>query len=139
MLDMMRMYPKGMPDALAFPHIIGGSYVINPDAANDIDLYVPSYHEPDEEYIRNNGWRRLEQGDEKYPEIDNERLHCVYEKINEDGFKLNLIVVGACYWPAYVGAVVAMRANRELYQTRDERIALHKKYCSQIKDMIEGK
>lgn len=139
MLDMMREYPKDMPDALDFSYIVGGSYVTNPDTAGDIDLYVAAFNEPDEEYIKENGWRRLEQGDEKYPEIDQQRLMCVYEKINTDGFKFNLIVIGYLYWPAYVGAVVAMMANPELYQTRDERITLHKKYCSQIKDMIEGK
>lgn len=139
MLDWFKTYPEGMPDDLDFNYMVGGSYVIDPDNAGDIDLYFHEYLQPSDDWLSRHEWRRLTEGDVKYPEIDNERLCCVYEKINKNGFKLNIIVVGHLYWPAYVGAVVAMRCNPELYKTREARIELHKKYCKQIKDITEGK
>ena len=138
MLDFNKDHPDGMPDFLEFDYLVGGSYVVNPSTAGDIDLYVHEYNEPPDSWLIRNEWRRLSEGDDKYPEIDNQRLKCVYEKINKEGFKLNLIVVGCFYWPAYVGAIAAMTARPDLYQTRDARIELHKNYCKQIKDIVEG-
>lgn len=118
--------------------LIGGSYVTNPETANDIDIVLHEYlHEMPgvHESLQKAGFRALEQGDAKYDEIDHKRLINVYECIHE-GVKYNIIVVGAVYWPAYVGAINSMREHKEQYQTREARVNLHKGNCYIINAML---
>lgn len=118
--------------------MLGGSQVVNKVAANDFDVFVHQY-DIDNFNTARFGFRQLQQGDAKYDEIDHQRLFNVYEKLGTDGEKkVNVIVVGAVYWPAYIGAIYAMKANPELYQTRDERIKLHKDLCIAAGALAKG-
>lgn len=113
-------------------YIIGGSHVINPDTANDIDILVHEFrHEP--RLLTKLGFRALRSGDEKYDEIDHMRLIAVYENTPEPGTKkVNVIIVGAIFWPAYVGAVHEMRSCPAEYAGRAERIELHRGLCRRV-------
>ncbi|QIG69965.1 hypothetical protein EVB84_021 [Rhizobium phage RHph_Y48] len=114
-------------------YLIGGSYVVSPIHANDIDVLLHEYEHTDT--IKHKLWaqnfRTLQQGDEKYDEIDHKRLIEVYEGYI-DGVKLNIIVVGATFWPAYEGAVRSMQARPDLYMTREARIELHRSLARQV-------
>lgn len=123
----MRVSSMDLILLLQSKYLIGGSYVVNPDTANDIDVVVHEYHAK-EHYT---GFHRLSEGDKKYDEIDHVRLISVHEGII-GGDKYNIIVVGAVFWPAYVGAIAEMRHNPELYSTRDERIELHRELSRQV-------
>lgn len=115
------------------PYMVGGSYVVDRAAANDVDIIVHEYnHLYGERKLV--GFRELREGDEKYDEIDNVRIISIYEgKIGED--KCNIIVVGAVFWPAYVGAINEMRNNPEFYLKREDRVQLHRSLCKQVADI----
>ncbi|QIG67200.1 hypothetical protein [Rhizobium phage RHEph15] len=120
------------------PHLIGGSYVVNPDAANDIDVLIHEYLHTGElqTHLLSKGFHTMRSDDERYDTIDNARLMAVYEgKIGDD--KCNILVVGATFWPAYQGAIAAMRNDPELYTTRDERIELHRSLARQVADIAQ--
>lgn len=106
--------------------------MVHPDKANDIDILIHEYHEDAaKSALLSKGFYPLGKGDKKYDEIDHVRLIAVYEG-HVEGKKYNVIVVGAAFWPAYLGAVAEMRNNPELYTDRDERIALHKGKCREV-------
>lgn len=120
-------------------HLIGGSTLTNPDTANDLDVLVHDYQfTPDM-------WRRLldagftevrSDEDSRYQgdELDNRRLTGVWEgKIKDQ--KVNILVIGAVFWPAYLGACAMMTADPFSYQTRDERIDLHRRLCKEAADL----
>lgn len=122
------------------PYLIGGSYITNKETANDVDVVIHEYKldEGMDFRLRNNGFSRLQKGDKKYDAIDHERLVAVYEgRVNDT--KVNVIVVGVCYWPAYIASINEMASNPEYYQTREKRVALHKANCKIIRDMITEK
>lgn len=113
------------------PAMIGGSYVVNPEQANDIDIIVHEFlHHP--EWLNNLGFVALQKGDKDYDEIDHVRLINVYERYAVDEKKVNVIVVGAAFWPAYVGAIQWMKYYPHLYQTREQRIELHRGKCREV-------
>lgn len=117
------------------PYLIGGSFVANRDEANDVDVCIHEYiHTRVQSSLRSEGFRALRADDKKYDEIDRMRLMEVYEGLIYET-KVNIIVVGASFWPAYVGAINEMANNKELYQTRDSRIALHRGLCKQLANM----
>lgn len=114
-------------------YLVGGSYVVDRQAANDVDIIV---HQHVYEIGNPNmaGWRELSAGDEKYDEIDHVRIITIYEgKIGDD--KANIIVVGEAVWPAYMGAINEMRNNPEFYMNREDRVELHRSLCRQVADI----
>lgn len=120
--------------------MIGGSWVVDPNAANDIDLVLPQWEFTAEmqNVLLRRGFHQLQNGDEKYDEIDHMRLIAVLERpADESNKKINVIIVGHYFWPAYCGAIRRMHANPEKYSTRDERVELHRGLCKQIADMIQ--
>lgn len=131
---------------LVSTYVIGGSYVVDPATANDIDVIVHKFNYDDGMLTRLNkfGFSRLQQGDKKYDEMDGQRIISVYEgTLPEPGdylapeyHKYNIIVVGEHYWPAYIGAIRRMTLNTAFYTTRDSRIDLHKSLCKQIKEVL---
>jgi hypothetical protein len=118
-------------------YLIGGSYVVNSDTANDIDVFVHQLHYTGELMTRldNNNFTRLQKGDNKYDEMDGQRIISVYEG-RIDCNKYNIIVVGTHYWPAYVGAIRRMIIRPEEYDTREARVELHRNLCTQIKAIL---
>jgi hypothetical protein len=117
--------------------LLGGSAIVDYDKANDVDICVPAAKDEDNWHLL--GFRRICEGDDKYPEIDHERLLAVYEKEPEEGKhkkKINVIIVGDMYWPAYVASITAMIYRPDLYDTREKRIELHKGWCQVIRCML---
>ncbi len=117
-------------------YYIGGSYIVNKETANDIDVVFHEYKHDDDirHSLVRNGFFALQKGDRRYDELDNKRIIAIYAgKIGET--KVNIIVVGACFWPAYIGAINEMAAWPDLYQDRSQRIALHKALCRDIAKM----
>ncbi len=116
------------------PYLIGGSYVVDPKAANDVDIIIHEYTHVYGKHVLPASFRELREGDEKYDEIDNVRIITIYEgMIGQD--KCNIIVVGAAFWPAYMGAINEMRNNPEMYRSREDRIHLHRSLSRQVADI----
>lgn len=114
-------------------YMIGGSYVVDSKAANDVDIIV---HELSHRALGSSmmGFHRLSSGDEKYDEIDHARIIEIYEgKVADD--KVNIIVVGSAFWPAYMGAVNEMRNNPEMYRSREDRVHLHRSLARQVAEI----
>lgn len=118
---------------IGVPYMIGGSYVVSPIHANDIDIIVHEYHydEQFKQRLADKGFWALSSGDEKYDEIDHMRIIDIYEgRIKEH--KCNIIVVGAVFWPAYVGAISEMATNPHQFMTREARVELHRGLSRQV-------
>lgn len=115
---------------------IGGSYVVDPKTANDVDIVINELVFSDL-LATSLGFYTLKAGDSKYDNIDFERLKNVYEG-HDRGVKINLLVIGAIFWPAYMGAINQMQMNPDQYRSREERIAIHKRYCSMVRDIAKG-
>lgn len=114
-------------------YMIGGSYVVDKQAANDVDIIV---HELSHRAVgpAMMGFRKLSIGDEKYDEIDHVRIIEIYEgKVADD--KVNIIVVGSAFWPAYMGAVNEMRNNPDMYRSREDRVHLHRSLARQVAEI----
>lgn len=113
--------------------LVGGSYVVDRQAANDVDIIVHQ-HVYQLGKPKMTGWRELRAGDEKYDEIDHMRIITIYEgKIGND--KANIIVVGEAFWPAYMGAINEMRNNPEFYLNREDRVELHRSLSRQVAEI----
>lgn len=127
-LLMYKLYPN-----FGVEYMVGGSYVVDRQAANDVDIIVHELsHRGHEDGLV--GFRELTAGDEKYDEIDHMRIISIYEgKVAGD--KVNIIVVGAAFWPAYMGAINEMRNNPEFYLKREDRVELHRSLCRQVADI----
>jgi hypothetical protein len=116
---------------------IGGSYVVDPETANDIDIVINELAFSDELAI-SLGFYTLKAGDSKYDNIDFERLKNVYEG-HDNGVKINLLVIGSVFWPAYVGAVYRMSQEPNFFTERAARVDLHKRLCAVAKEIAQGK
>ena len=115
---------------------VGGSYIVNSEEANDIDILIS----PDQWY-KNYLWLKSAYPQWKYK--DNGAIDAGYSQDHEINVvayvgKVNLIVSKPDFIPAYKAAVVEMRRNPELYQTRDERVELHQSFKNKIREMING-
>lgn len=95
---------------------IGGSWIIDPKTATDIDIVVP-WWAFDLGIAVANGFE-LNETDYVVPE-----LAYVLRK-----GKINLLVVRNEYVVAYKAAVREMLLNPELYVTREQRINLHQSF-----------
>lgn len=118
---------------------IGGSYITNPDTANDIDLIISAWEfYKKEEHIpwEAQGWVKQcnDNGVASELEYDTDfAIICHYRK-----GAINLIVINNIFYPAYVGAIRAMHNNPELYQTREKRVELHSRFRVAIDMIIHG-
>lgn len=110
---------------------IGGSYITNPESANDIDIIISA--ELDYKAVAEHfGMERQAVGSEISQEyLETHAIVAIYLKGST-----SLLVVRPHYIPAYRAAVRDMRNDPELYQTREERIDLHKHYRKQIEQMM---
>lgn len=110
---------------------VGGSYIVNTVAANDIDIVVPlsAFNKYVAETMGfKQEWVEIE---DTYRDDEFNRLHSTYRKDN-----VNLLVINDLYIPAYIGAVRAMKQNPEFFCSREARIALHKELCRTVKAVM---
>lgn len=111
------------PDAF-----VGGSYITNRETANDIDIIVPAWHNPDEVLIAN-GFILMNEEYGTSKEVP--ELVSTWRKGS-----LNVLVVSDYYVCAYRAATTHMRDDPASYQTRESRIAIHQRYKKQITAML---
>lgn len=100
------------------PAFIGGSFLTNPDTANDIDLVISEseYFDQQEHFVK---FMRTG-GDTGYD--------TVHELSWTERYRsLNLLIVQDLFIGAYIKAAEMMQMNPKHYQTRKQRIALHQK------------
>lgn len=114
---------KEMKQAEIFwPFHVSGSYEVDPDAAQDIDLFVPHgewsmYKDVYKEELKLEAYRP-EQGDPKYDAaVDSGEIVELYRGI----YSINVIVVQDYFWPAYLCAMRKLRNDPEMYKDRMER------------------
>lgn len=112
---------------------IGGSYLVDPDKANDIDVVVSSSvwqlvaqtvldaYGPSE-------MRFAERKEEYEGNPDVQEIHYFG--------RVNLIVATEEMIAAYKAAAREMKNNPELYPTRHDRIELHQHYKRQIRQWL---
>ena len=108
---------------------VGGSYLINPETANDIDVIVPEWEGNKIDVLRANGFVQMNEEygtSEEIPE-----LQSTWRK-----GALNVLVISNDYVVAYRAAARHMRANPVQYPTRTERIELHQSFKRQITQML---
>lgn len=103
---------------------VSGSYITNPDTANDVDLVIPEWERP-EGVLEANGFTRMnkEYGDS-----------VVVPELNGTWRKgsLNVLVIRSDYAVAYKAALLHMTISPDQYQTREDRIALHQGFKQEI-------
>lgn len=116
---------------------IGGSYVVKGLEANDIDIVVPLF-DCDVSKLEAAGFEqyRFESGDPKYEEALTDPLNRLVFTFRRGN--INLIVINNDYLPAYRGVVAVMAANPERYADREDRVHLHVKACTALKDIATG-
>lgn len=114
-----------------FPEcFLGGSYIVNGDDAHDIDVVVPHSIWP---AVRSHFAGQIGKVQKEIPTEDEDiteedRLVCVYRRGNVD-----LLVIRDTYVGTYRAAVEAMKANPELYRTREERVRLHVRLADELR------
>lgn len=109
------------------PAFIGGSYLTNPDTANDIDVVISEtdYWKYESHFL---GFRHYDKLDgEQYREV-HEIAWVAYAR------NVNLLVVKDLFLPAYKQAAFEMQMQTQHYQTREQRIKLHQ----QLKNVIRS-
>lgn len=104
---------------------IGGSFVVNPTEANDIDIVVPlsTWLTACKEKIIPNAVDILTHDDKYNEEVQTYALAECWQWGD-----IQFLAIRDDYIPAYRAAVQEMLANPELFQERDDRIAAHKKH-----------
>jgi hypothetical protein len=136
--------PQGLTDediafadevlALCPGSFLGGSYVVKGRAAHDIDVVIPNHR-----------WAELRKAlsgrivkvrtdipteAEDISDLpDDERLVTVYRRWNVD-----LLVIHDMYVPTYQEAVRQMTDSPDLYQDREERVALHVRLADAVRE-----
>lgn len=114
---------------------ISGSYLTNPDTANDIDLVIPNAtYEMMRKEVEEHFEREEHEVAEKYQEADQDgeyELVCCWRK---EG--VNLIVVNNRFYPAYLAASVIMQEQPQLFDTREKRVLLHTNLKNHIRQMF---
>lgn len=114
---------KDMHEAEIFwPFHITGSYAIDPDTAQDIDLFIPQGEWPMYSSVYKEELKLEEycpkQGDPKYDAaVETGEIVELYRGKHS----INVIVVQDYFWPAYLSAMRELRNNPELYVDRMER------------------
>ncbi len=111
---------------------IGGSYVVNRETANDIDIIVP--------YLSGSTAISTE-WEHTAVEVDNETKELydgAYELVNtyRKG-NVNILLIDLRFYAAYWVAVETMKNRPDAFSTRDNRVELHVKLKEKIKKWIE--
>lgn len=117
---------------------IGGSYLVAPENANDIDvLCLHSVMEQQFlDYLTDcQGFHKVVEKaqltDYGIGEEDNYEVTATFRK---DG--VNLVIIKDLFWPAYVAGSKIIAAYPERYQTRPERVDLHMYLKSTVRQMF---
>lgn len=109
------------------PAVMAGSYITNPETANDIDIVISEteYWKYESHFI---GFR-------KYDKLDGDQYRQVHELAwTSYAGRVNLLVVKDLFLPAYQRAAFEMGQYPHRFQTRKERIKLHQ----QLKNVIRS-
>lgn len=115
---------------------IGGSYVVDPDTAKDIDVvYVCCDVGRDKGYWKRYGfeWQTNENGN--VAEVVYETDHAIQGHWRKG--LLNLIAVRPEYWAAYMAAINEMVRNPQLYDTREKRAFLHRTMRNKVRFLMD--
>lgn len=121
--------------------VIGGSHVVDPNKANDIDVVIPdwAFHgkmhpvsdllELGYEYTTTNKFNTEKYGDPT--------MIATYRKKNNilisDKDGVNITVCRNEFYAAYLGPIREMQVNPEKYQTRDQRVDLHEEHRQELR------
>lgn len=113
---------------------IGGSYLVNPTGAKDIDIVVPAWEHDESAFVQSGYTKFCHEDDSKYADDELQRIVGTYRKGD-----INLLVIKPVYYPAYLGAAAAMTRQPAAYMQRDERINLHVQLCKAVKLIAQGR
>lgn len=109
------------------PAFMSGSYLTNPETANDIDIVISEteYWDHESHFL---GFRH-------YDKLDGDQYREVHELAwTSYAGRVNLLVVKDLFLPAYQRAAFEMTQYPHRFQTRKERIKLHQ----QLKNVIRS-
>lgn len=126
--------------------LISGSYLVDPQDANDFDIVVTrgQWDSIEERLRREFRFFKMTHETTEYKEP----VHCT-SQLDEnpvperyvadyrflDG-PVNIIVIDDVYWPAYVAAQQEISHNPMKYKNKEARIEVHAQYCNVIKNLI---
>lgn len=125
---------------------IGGSYSVDPDTANDIDIFLSTSHW-DAFLNRTSQYRTDKVVVRDVPFVDSFSTgREYYESNNQDGALdttyrsldglINLIVVQDDFLLAFKISLMRMTAKPELYKTKEARVALHHHWRGRIRTFL---
>lgn len=129
---------------------IGGSFIVDRENANDIDVFTSRtafarycdkrvFGEEPYSFEQGVTFDRKQWDDcDRYQESNkDDALVCTYRS-DAEGFNVNLIIVNDEYVVAFQAATNAMRRTPELFKDREARIKLHHGYRERIREMLYG-
>lgn len=118
-------YQSGMVLALLTGGLLSGSYLVDPETARDVDVFIPEYNwqgkcDPHIVAYELEGYDPLE-GTSEYAQANEfGELSCLYRT----DYGLNVIIVSANMWPAYLSAHRELAANPQEYTSKRKRANL---------------
>lgn len=118
---------------------IVGSYLINQETANDIDIVIPySTYLTYNAYCKDsviNGFTITSRDDAEYDRSD---INCLIMTMRSPDRKTNLLIVADEYVAAYKGAVNNAALYPEAHDTRANRVDIYDSFERRVKVILSG-
>lgn len=122
---------------------VSGSFITNEFAANDLDLVVSEsvwVKASDEITNKFPGTVQSSEQVDRYNDNSGEREEEFYEVygIYYTEKNVNIVVVKDYMYSAYYAAMMELKRHPDMYQTREQRVAMHKRFKDIVKEMLRG-
>lgn len=113
--------------------IVGGSWVIDPETAKDIDIFIPEWVADNKEIPACFVKQTNENGNVSELEYETDFAICGHYRFG----MINLVVVTNMYWPAYISAIAEMQRHPDKYRDRPARVAMHAAMRDTVTKMVQ--
>lgn len=103
--------------------IVSGSYIIDPETANDVDVFIPECYKPAKTTLDRYHFVQYDplEGSAEY---DQAKFYDEIKELYRGDAKINLIIVNDFFWPAYCDAHRELLINKDKYTQRKDRVNL---------------
>lgn len=117
---------------------IVGSYLINPEKANDIDIAIPlSVYQSQActEYLSAADYVMTSKEDAEYDRSD---LSCLRMTYRSPDRKINLLIITDEYIAAYKAAVAHAKRHPDRQATRNQRVEMYHYFECKVRELLGG-
>lgn len=129
------LYEAAIPPLHIPGAFLVGSYLVNPETANDIDIVIPwSVQQVDTSGVLSS-YNVTSRDD---PEYDRSDVSCLIHTMRSPCRKINILIVADEYIAAYKAAVAHCLRHPEEHSTRPRRVDIYHYYEMQVKKMIQA-